>query len=91
MLLEVLTRFEPGRDYSEKEVNEVLRGVHEDVAYLRRELVEHHYLERADGRYRTAADRAGAHGRAAAGDPRLGGALAARGSWPGAEAGTLVR
>lgn len=54
VLLEVLTRFEPGRDYSEKEVNEVLRGVHEDVAYLRRELVEHHYLERADGRYRTA-------------------------------------
>ena len=57
VLLEVLTRFEPGRTYSEKEVNEVLLGVHGDVAYLRRELVNYHYLQRADGRYRTA-DRA---------------------------------
>ena len=55
VLLEVLGRFEPGRDYSEPEVNEVLLGVHEDFAYLRRELVNYHYLERADGRYRTAA------------------------------------
>ena len=55
VLLEVLSRFEPGRDYSEPEVNEVLRGVHEDFAYLRRELVNYHYLDRADGRYRTAA------------------------------------
>ncbi|MBC2932234.1 DUF2087 domain-containing protein [Nocardioides sp. zg-1228] len=55
VLLEVLSRFEPGRDYSEPEVNDVLRGVHEDVAYLRRELVNYHYLQRADGRYRTAA------------------------------------
>ncbi|GAA1911080.1 DUF2087 domain-containing protein [Nocardioides hwasunensis] len=55
VLLEVLSRFEPGRDYSEKEVNEVLLGVHEDFAYLRRELVNYHYLEREDGRYRTAA------------------------------------
>ena len=50
----VLTRFEPGRTYTEPEVNEVLRAVHDDVAYLRRELVNYHYLERADGRYRTA-------------------------------------
>ncbi len=54
LLLEVLSRFEPGRTYTEPEVNEVLRAVHEDVAYLRRELVNYHYLERADGRYRTA-------------------------------------
>ncbi len=54
-LLEVLTRFEPGRVYTEPEVNEVLLGVHEDFAYLRRELVNYHYLEREDGRYRTAA------------------------------------
>ncbi|PUA82981.1 DUF2087 domain-containing protein [Nocardioides currus] len=54
-LLEVLTRFEPGRDYSEKQVNEVLLGVHEDFAYLRRELVNYRYLERADGTYRVAA------------------------------------
>ena len=55
VLLEVLSRFEPGRDYSEPEVNEVLRAVHEDFAYLRRELVNYHYLEREDGRYRTVA------------------------------------
>jgi hypothetical protein len=54
VLLEVLTRFEPGREYAEPEVNEVLLGVHEDFAYLRRELVNYHYLEREDGRYRTA-------------------------------------
>ena len=54
-LLEVLTRFEPGREYSEPEVNEVLLDVHEDFAYLRRELVNYHYLERADGRYRVVA------------------------------------
>lgn len=53
-LLEVLSRFEPGRDYSEPEVNAVLLEVHEDFAYLRRELVNYRYLERQDGRYRTA-------------------------------------
>ena len=55
VLLEVLSRFEPGREYAEPEVNEVLLGVHEDFAYLRRELVNYHYLEREGGRYRTAA------------------------------------
>ena len=55
VLLEVVSRFEPGRDYSEPEVNEVLLGVHDDFAYLRRELVNYRYLERADGRYRTVA------------------------------------
>jgi hypothetical protein len=54
-LLEVLTRFEPGRVYTEPEVNEVLLGVHHDFAYLRRELVNYHYLERAEGRYRVVA------------------------------------
>ena len=55
VLLEVLSRFEPGREYAEREVNDVLLGVHEDFAYLRRELVNYRYLEREDGRYRTAA------------------------------------
>jgi hypothetical protein len=55
VLLEVLGRFEPGRVYAEREVNEVLLGVHEDFAYLRRELVNYRYLEREDGRYRTVA------------------------------------
>jgi hypothetical protein len=51
-LLEVLTRFDRDRDYSEPQVNEVLLEVHEDFAYLRRELVNYRYLERADGVYR---------------------------------------
>lgn len=55
VLLEVLARFEPGREYAEKEVDGILLGVHEDFAYLRRELVNYHYLAREDGRYRTAA------------------------------------
>ncbi|QSR28989.1 hypothetical protein CFI00_00410 [Nocardioides sp. S5] len=55
VLLEVVRRFERGRVYSEREVNDVLLGVHEDFAYLRRELVNYRYLEREDGRYRTAA------------------------------------
>ncbi|KQV64290.1 hypothetical protein ASC64_16100 [Nocardioides sp. Root122] len=54
VLLEVVSRFEPGREYAEREVNEVLLGVHEDFAYLRRELVNYHYLQREHGRYRTA-------------------------------------
>lgn len=54
VLLEVLRRFEPGRVYVEKEVDAILLGVHEDFAYLRRELVNYRYLVREDGRYRTA-------------------------------------
>lgn len=33
-------QFEPGRIYSEKEVNQILVGYHDDVATLRRELVQ---------------------------------------------------
>jgi hypothetical protein len=46
VLIEILARFEPGRTYTESEVGDVLRPVHEDVAYLRRELVDYGYLER---------------------------------------------
>jgi hypothetical protein len=46
VLLELLSRFEPGVTYTEVEVNESLETVHEDVAYLRRELVDYGYLER---------------------------------------------
>lgn len=52
VLLELLRRFEPGRVYQEREVNDLLRQAHEDVASLRRELVDYRYLERSDGRYR---------------------------------------
>jgi hypothetical protein len=51
VLLQLLRRFESGRTYAEHEVNDLLRRSHDDVASLRRELVDYRYLERADGRY----------------------------------------
>ena len=47
-------RFEPGRLYSEKEVNAILVDYHDDVATLRRELVADNarLLTRANGVYR---------------------------------------
>lgn len=54
VLLEVLTRFQRGRVHTEREVSDILREVHPDFAYLRRELVEHGYLTRAGGQYRVA-------------------------------------
>lgn len=43
--------FEPGRHYPEGEVNAVLRGYHDDVASLRRHLVDEGLMDRAEGRY----------------------------------------
>jgi len=54
ILQHLLTRFEPNRDYPEKEVNAILREAHEDVATLRRELVDYNYLTRMGGVYRVA-------------------------------------
>ena len=44
-------RFEPGRHYSEREVNRTLRPFDDDVATLRRYLVDEGFLDRADGSY----------------------------------------
>lgn len=44
-------RFEPGRVYPEKVVNELLGRVHPDTAALRRYLVDEGFLERRDGFY----------------------------------------
>jgi hypothetical protein len=54
ILQHLLIRFEPNRDYPEKEVNAMLREAHEDVATLRRELVDYNYLTRMGGVYRVA-------------------------------------
>ena len=43
--------FEPGRTYSEKEVNDVLTGFHPDCAALRRYLVVDQFLTREDAVY----------------------------------------
>ena len=47
--------FEPGREYSEREVNRILVELHDDVATLRRGLVEQGLLERGEGVYRRGA------------------------------------
>ena len=47
----LVERFDPTRTYAEREVNEILRGVHEDFATLRRELVDYGYLDRDRGIY----------------------------------------
>jgi hypothetical protein len=43
--------FEPGRRYSEAEVNAVIRALHDDHAALRRYLVDEDFLSREDGWY----------------------------------------
>jgi hypothetical protein len=44
-------RFEPGRTYPERDVNQLLGLAHPDVAALRRYLVDEEFLERRDGFY----------------------------------------
>lgn len=51
VLVELSKLFEPGRSYPEAEVNQILNTVHEDVAYLRREMVELGVLNRANSVY----------------------------------------
>jgi hypothetical protein len=43
--------FEPGLRYPEARVNEILGEFHPDYAALRRYLVEHGFLDRADNHY----------------------------------------
>lgn len=54
------TRFEPGRRYDEREVNEVIGRHHPDFATLRRELVGAKLMERERGVYRRVAEDAAA-------------------------------
>jgi DNA-binding CsgD family transcriptional regulator len=51
VLQHLLERFDPARTYSEPEVNDLLRIAHDDVATLRRELVDYGYMERERGIY----------------------------------------
>jgi hypothetical protein len=44
-------RFQPGRRYSESEVNAVLARFHPDTAALRRYLVDEEFLGRGEGQY----------------------------------------
>jgi hypothetical protein len=51
LLDSIAQSFEPGRRYSEAEVNAILRTLHDDHAALRRYLVDEDFLSREDGRY----------------------------------------
>jgi DNA-binding HxlR family transcriptional regulator len=54
VLQHLLSRFDPERVYPEREVNDLLRPAHEDVATLRRELVDYGFMTRESGLYRVA-------------------------------------
>lgn len=52
LILEWLVeRFEVGRQYTEKEVNEIIKQHHEDYATIRRDLVDWRYMAREKGIY----------------------------------------
>jgi hypothetical protein len=52
LLVHLAGLFEPGREYSEADVNLVLARVHNDFATLRRYLIDAGLLARENGRYR---------------------------------------
>jgi len=49
LLRYVVKAFEPGKKYTEKQVNEILLRYHEDTAMLRRSLVEFRFMAREGG------------------------------------------
>jgi hypothetical protein len=49
VLRHIVKAFEPGRHYTEKQVNKILSGFHEDTASLRRELIGYGFMEREGG------------------------------------------
>jgi len=51
ILEQLVQEFEPGRQYSEAEVNHILLDFHEDVAALRRYLIETKLMQRERGIY----------------------------------------
>lgn len=53
VLRHILNDFQPGRHYSEKQVNDILARYHADTATLRRELIAYKMMDRAEGEYWT--------------------------------------
>jgi len=51
ILNEVARKFDPDKQYKEREVNVILEEVNEDYCTLRRHLVDYGYLSRSDGVY----------------------------------------
>lgn len=54
VLQHLLKKFSPDRTYTEREVNDMLRVAHDDVASLRRELVDYGFMTRERGIYQVA-------------------------------------
>ena len=50
-LEEIAKMLEPGRIYTEPELNDVLQGFHEDYCTLRRDMISEGLLKRDNGRY----------------------------------------
>ena len=49
ILREIMKRFEPGREYTEKEVNRILKETYaEDFPSIRRALIEYGFMDRTD-------------------------------------------
>lgn len=51
VLQRLVERFDPAQTYTEREVNDLLRPAHDDVATLRRELVDYGFMQRDRGIY----------------------------------------
>ena len=47
----IALEFEPGRRYSEQEVNLTIQLIHEDYAAIRRYMIDEGFMDRADGAY----------------------------------------
>lgn len=47
----MVSKLDPARKYSEKEMNEFIKPFHEDFATLRRELIMHHFMYRENEEY----------------------------------------
>jgi len=52
VLEKIAETFEPGREYTEREVNHILLDFNDDVASLRRGLIEHKIMTRSKGIYK---------------------------------------
>ena len=51
VLEKLVLEFDPGRRYDEREVNQILVEYNDDVATLRRALIEHKLMQRDKGVY----------------------------------------
>ncbi len=78
VLQKLMERFEPGRQYPEREVNDLLRMAHDDVATLRRELVDYGFMVRENGDLRGGDVAATSFAAGGSGDHRRRGGMARR-------------